>query len=232
MMTYLIVGGSSGIGLRIAEMLNGPERDVIIASRTKEKLPASLNAKHIKIDVTEEEITSDMLPESLQGIVYCPGSIKLKPFHRLKDIDFLNDFNINVMGAVRTIRTILPNLKKSEDGSSVVLFSSVAVDTGMSYHTSIASSKGAIQGLTRSLAAELAPDIRVNAIAPSLTDTPLAQHFLSTDQKRKLAAEHHPLQRYGKPEDSAHLAVFLLEDKSSWITGQIFHVDGGMSSIR
>ena len=232
MMNYLIVGGSSGIGLKIAELLQGPGRDIIVVSRTKDKMPDNLNVRHIQIDITEETVTGDMLPESLNGIVYCPGTIKLRPFHRLTDEDFLNDFKVNVMGAVRTIRAALPNLKKSENGASIVLFSTVAADTGMSFHASIASSKGAIQGLTRSLAAECAPHIRVNAIAPSLTDTPLAHQFLSTDQKRKLAAERHPLQRYGKPEDSAKLAVFLLGNDYSWITGQVFHVDGGMSSTR
>ncbi len=229
MINYLIVGGSSGIGLKVAELLQGAGKEVIIASRTREKLPDNFQLKHIQIDVTQEVLSDDMLPESLQGVVYCPGTIKLRPFHRLKDDDFLNDFTVNVMGAVRTLRACLPKLKKSTGGASVVLFSTVAVDTGMPYHASIASAKGAIQGLTRSLAAELAPDIRVNAIAPSLTDTPLAQQFLSTD---KLAAERHPMQRYGKPEDCANLAVFLLGKESSWITGQIFHVDGGMSSIK
>jgi NAD(P)-dependent dehydrogenase (short-subunit alcohol dehydrogenase family) len=232
MMNYLIVGGSSGIGLKVAELLQESGKEIIIVSRTREKLPENFQSKHMQIDVTQEVLSDDMLPESLQGVVYCPGTIKLRPFHRLKDDDFLNDFTVNVMGAVRTLRSCLPKLKKSGGGTSIVLFSTVAVDTGMSYHASIASAKGAIQGLTRSLAAELAPEIRVNAIAPSLTDTPLAHQFLSTDQKRKLAAERHPLQRYGRPEDCANLAVFLLGSESSWITGQIFHVDGGMSSIK
>ncbi len=232
MKNYLIVGGSSGIGLKIAQLLQGPEREIIIASRKRENVPEHFHAGHIEIDISEQAFDDEMLPETLQGVVYCPGTIKLRPFHRLKDDDFVNDFSINVMGAVRTVRVCLPLLKKSAEGASIVLFSTVAVETGMPYHASIASAKGAVQGLTRSLAAEFAPEIRVNAIAPSLTDTPLAQQFLSTDQKRKLAAERHPLQRYGKPEDCAHLAVFLLENESSWITGQIFHVDGGMSSIK
>ncbi len=230
--SYLIVGGSSGIGLKISELLGKSGRETIIASRTKEKLPENLQAGHIQTDVTTDVLSDDMLPELLEGVVYCPGTIKLRPFHRLKDDDFLNDFMVNVIGAVRTVRACLPRLKKAGNSASVVFFSTVAVDTGMPYHASIASAKGAIQGLTRSLAAELAPQIRVNTIAPSLTDTPLAEQFLSTEQKRKLAAERHPLQRYGKPEDCANLAVFLLGEESSWITGQVFHVDGGMSSIK
>ncbi|UCH80784.1 MAG: SDR family oxidoreductase [Nitrospiraceae bacterium] len=210
MINYLIVGGSSGIGLKITELLQSPGREIIVASRESEKLPENFHARHIRIDAKEEMFTGTMLPESLQGVVYCPGTIKLRPFHCLKDDDFLNDFTVNVMGAVRTIRACLPHLKNSTKGASIVLFSTVAVETGMPYHASIASAKGAVLGLTRSLAAEFAPDIRVNAIAPSLTDTPLAQQFISTDQKRKLAAERHPLKRYGKPEDCAHLAVFLL----------------------
>ena len=231
-MHYLIVGGSSGIGLKIDELLEASGRESVIASRSREKLPGQFPSKHVQIDVTQEEFKDDMLPETLQGVVYCPGTIKLRPFHRLKDDDFLEDFWVNVMGAVRTVRSCLPLLKNSKEGASIVLYSTIAVETGMPYHASIAAAKGALQGLTLSLAAEFAPDIRVNAIAPSLTDTPLVQQFLATDKKRKLAAERHPLLRYGKPQDCAHVAVFLLGTQSSWITGQIFHVDGGMSAIR
>lgn len=231
-MNYLIVGGSSGIGLKVAELLHGPGREIIVATRSREKVPEKFRSRHMQIDATEDEFAVEMLPESLQGLVYCPGSIRLRPFHRLTDDDFLNDFAVNVMGAVRTVRACLQHLKRSAEGASIVLFSTVAVEIGMPYHASVASAKGAVQGLTRSLAAELAPEIRVNAIAPSMTNTPLAQQFLSTDEKRKVAAERHPLKRYGKPEDAANLAVFLLGEQSSWITGQIFHVDGGMSSIK
>jgi NAD(P)-dependent dehydrogenase (short-subunit alcohol dehydrogenase family) len=182
--------------------------------------------------VTKDEFPKDHLPESLQGLVYCPGTIRLRPFHRLSDNDFLEDFTINVLGAVKAIRASLPLLKKSSSGASIVLFSTVAVQTGMPFHASIASAKGAIEGLTRSLAAELAPSIRVNAIAPSLTETPLAQSLLSNDQKRQMAADRHPLKRFGQPEDIANLTVFLLDPGTSWITGEIFHVDGGMSAVR
>jgi NAD(P)-dependent dehydrogenase (short-subunit alcohol dehydrogenase family) len=149
----------------------------------------------------------------------------------LQDEDFLEDFRVNTLGAVRAIRTFLPLLKRSER-ASIVLFSTVAVRTGMSFHASIASAKGAIEGLTRSLAAEFAPKIRVNAIAPSLTDTPLAASLLATEQKRQVADKRHPLQRVGQPEDIANAAVYLLDQQSSWVTGQILHVDGGMSSLK
>lgn len=229
---YLIIGGSSGIGLQIVNALDDPQNRLFVASRSQDKLPDTPNLTYIHHDVTEEEFQTDQLPESLQGLVYCPGTIRLRPFHRLKDEEFVEDFRINVLGAVRSIRACFPLLKKSSSGASIVLFSTVAVQIGMAYHASIASAKGAIEGLTRSLAAEFAPHIRVNAIAPSLTDTPLAQQLLSNDQKRKMAEERHPLKRVGTPQDMADLAVFLLQHQASWITGQIFHVDGGMSSVR
>ena len=149
----------------------------------------------------------------------------------MKDEDFLADFNLNVLGAVKSIRTVLPCLKHAED-ASIVLFSTVAVQTGMAFHASIASAKGAVEGLTRTLAAEFAPRIRVNAIAPSLTDTPLASKLLSREDSRKAAAERHPLKRVGKPEDVAAAATFLLSDDSSWMTGQVLALDGGMSAIK
>ena len=156
----------------------------------------------------------------------------MRPFHRLKESDFLADLQINLLGAVKAIQACLPGLKKAENPSSIVLFSTVAVGTGMPFHASIASAKGALEGLTRSLAAEFAPKIRVNAVAPSLTDTNLAKTLLSDDGKRSAAADRHPLKRFGTPGDIAAAATFLLEDASSWITGQVMAVDGGMGSLR
>ena len=156
----------------------------------------------------------------------------MRPFRQLKPEDFAADFDINLLAAVKTIQSCLPKLKNTNNTASIVLFSTVAVQTGMAYHASIASSKGAVEGLTRSLAAELAPKIRVNCIAPSLTDTPMAARLLSSDHKREANAERHPLKRFGQPEDIANLAIFLIENHSDWITGQILHVDGGMSSIK
>lgn len=171
-------------------------------------------------------------PEVVDGLVYAPGSINLKPFNRLSVDDFKNDFEINVLGAVKMIQKLLPNLKKSES-ASVVLFSSVAAKLGMPFHASIAASKNAVEGLTKSLAAEFsAQKIRVNAIAPSLTDTNLASQLLATPEKREASAKRHPLQRVGTAEEIAEMAAFLVSDKSSWITGQVFGIDGGMGSVK
>jgi NAD(P)-dependent dehydrogenase (short-subunit alcohol dehydrogenase family) len=164
-------------------------------------------------------------------LVYFPGSINLKPFRGLKESDFLNDFNINVLGAIKSIQTYTPNLQLS-DKASIVLFSTVAVQTGMPFHASIAVSKGAIEGLTRSLAAEFAPKIRVNCVAPSLTHTPMAERLLSTPEKIEASANRHPLKKIGEPKDLANMVEFLLSENASWITGQIMHVDGGMGSIK
>ena len=143
----------------------------------------------------------------------------------------LEEFQLNALGAATTIQQALPSLKES-DSASVVMFSTVAVQTGLPFHASIAMAKGAVEGLTRSLAAELSPAIRVNAIAPSLTDTPLAENLVNTEQKRQASAERHPLKRIGDPDDLASLANWLLSDASKFITGQILHADGGMSSVR
>jgi NAD(P)-dependent dehydrogenase (short-subunit alcohol dehydrogenase family) len=188
-------------------------------------------AHHITIDITKEELQLDQLPDSLDGMVYCPGSINLKPFHRITDQEFMDEFNLNVMGAVRTVRSILPILKNSS-ASSIVFFSTIAAQQGMPFHASIATAKGALEGLTRSLAAELAPKVRVNCISPSLTNTPLAARLLATEEKKKASDERHPLKRIGEPTDLAQLAAFLISPQSSWITGQVIHADGGMSALR
>jgi len=195
-------------------------------------LTETAGVHHLAFDVSAEFLDLDALPEILHGLVYCPGSIVLKPFQRLSIDDFLADFNLNLLGAVKVVQGCLTRLKKSPTGSSIVLFSTVAVQTGMAFHASVASAKGAVEGLTRALAAEFAPRIRVNAIAPSLTETPLAENLLSNEDKRRAAAERHPLKRIGSPRDIAQLAVHLLSDNGSWITGQIMHVDGGMGSLR
>ena len=186
----------------------------------------------IPLDVTAETLDLETLPETLQGLVYCPGTIVLKPFQRLTIDDFKEDFNINLLGAVKVIQGCLKQLKKSPTGASIVLFSTVAVNTGMPFHASVASAKAAVEGLTRSLAAEFAPRIRVNAIAPSLTDTPLAQNLLSSEEKRKASADRHPLKRIGTPQEIACAAAHLLSDAGAWITGQVLPIDGGMSSLR
>ncbi|MBL29880.1 MAG: oxidoreductase [Flavobacteriaceae bacterium] len=224
----LIIGGSSGIGLEIVRKLN-KEHNIFVASRTNESIE-SLDHKFIKIDVTKDSLDPSLLPDSLDGLVYCPGSINLRPFRGLKPETFVEDFNLNVMGAIKTISAVLKNLNNA-DHSSIVLFSTVAVQTGMPFHSSIAVSKGAIEGLTRSLAAELAPKVSINAIAPSLVNTPLAEKFLNSESKMERAMDRHPLKKVGSPEELANTAVYLLLN-SSWITGQIIGVDGGIGTLK
>lgn len=222
-MTTLIVGGSSGIGKEIAVQLTKQGHTVLTACRTP------TDYQHQNYDVLNPGQLE--LPDTLDGVVYCPGSINLKPFHRLSAEEMLHEFQLNALGAATVIQQALPALKKS-DQASILLFSTVAVQAGMNFHASIAMAKGAVEGLTRSLAAELAPSIRVNAIAPSLNNTPLASSLTNNDAKLKAASERHPLKSIGDPADTAALAVFLLSPQAKWITGQILHADGGLSSLR
>jgi 3-oxoacyl-[acyl-carrier protein] reductase len=228
MKNILLIGGSYGIGLAIAKELQF-ENNVYIASRSNENL-SDVKATHIPFDVSTDVLDISKLPTVIDGLVYCPGSINLRPFKGIKPEAFESDLQINFISLVKVIQSVLPNLLASEQ-ASIVTFSSVAATMGMPFHTSVSASKGAIEGFAKSLAAEYAPKIRVNVIAPSLTDTPLADKFLNNETKQEKSAERHPLKRFGKPEDSAQMATFLLSDKSSWISGQIFHVDGGMSTL-
>ena len=226
----LIVGASSGIGHALAELLQAEGATLFTASRRE---PEGIKSQHHVWDVTQPaDGVFDGLPDVLHGIVYAPGTINLKPFQRLSVADFQQDFQINVLGAVATIQANLARLRKA-NGASIVLFSTVAVQTGMGFHASVAIAKGAIEGLTVSLAAELAPvKIRCNAIAPSLTDTPLAANLLSSDEKKEAGAKRHPLGRVGTAQDVAVFAKLLLSDEGSWVTGQIIGVDGGMGNLK
>ncbi len=231
-MNYLIIGGSTGIGAKLTELLLEQGHEVIVASRkASERLEAKKGLTVADVDVTDEDADWSFLPETLDGMAYCAGSINLKPFKRLTMADFNADFSINLTGAVNTIQAALSGLKKSKAGS-IVLFSSVAVQRGLTFHASISAAKGAIEGLTRALSAELAPGIRVNALALSLTDTPLAQELLSTEKKREAGNDRHPLKRVGEPKDAASIASFMLSPEASWITGQVIGVDGGMGTIQ
>ncbi len=194
-----IVGGSSGIGLELVKVLNDDHHEIYVGSRTADTLAEIPGVHHLMFDIKDELLDLETLPKTLQGLVYCPGTIVLKPFQRLTIDDFREDFNINLLGAVRVIQGCIKQLKKSPSGASIVLFSTVAVNTGMPFHASVASAKAAVEGLTRSLAAEFAPRIRVNVIPPSLTDTPLVQNLLSSEEKRKALADRHPLKRVGTP---------------------------------
>ena len=230
MSNYLIVGASSGIGKAIAEDLAKAGHQVY-GTFNKNACNSQESLQYHSLDVLSENYDLSFLPDKIDGIVYCPGSIVLKPFHRIKAEDFLSDYQLQTIGAIKTIQAVLPRLKESSNGS-VVLFSTLAVQTGLNFHSLVASSKGAIEGLTKALAAEFAPSIRVNCIAPSLTDTPLAGSLLNTEEKRLANAQRHPLKRIGTAEDISNLACFLLSDKSTWMTGQILHLDGGMSVLK
>jgi NAD(P)-dependent dehydrogenase (short-subunit alcohol dehydrogenase family) len=189
------------------------------------------NLSYHALNVLDEKIDLSFLPERIDGIAFCPGAIALRPFARIQPVDFIADYNLQVVGAIKVIQAALPALKNA-DQASIVLFSTVAVQLGLNFHSLVSASKGAIEGLTKSLAAELAPKIRVNAIAPSLTNTPLAASLLNSDQKVEANAERHPLKRVGQPEDISAMAAFLLSPKTSWITGQILSVDGGMGVLK
>lgn len=231
MKNYLIIGASSGIGQALAKILTD-NQDQVYGTYHQHPIDHGAVNFHVQaLDVMSETVELEDLPDSLDGLVYCPGSINLRPFARIKPKDFVKDYELQVVGAIKVIQAMLGRLKKSEQ-ASIVLFSTVAVQTGFPFHAQVAASKGAIEGLVRSLGAELAPTIRVNGIAPSLTNTPLASRLLSTPEKIEANAQRHPLKKIGTPEDLAEMAAFLLSEKSAWMSGQILHVDGGMSSLK
>ena len=224
--TIFIVGGSSGIGQELVNLIK-EDYNIITASRN----PGNGENRDIasfSLDVTSETMDFSGLPESLDGFVYCPGSINLKPFKMLSPETFEKDMELNFTGLVRVLKEIMPRFNP---GASLVFFSTVAVGTGMPFHTSVAASKGAIEGFARALAAEYAPQFRVNVIAPSLVDTPLAKRLLNNEKKQQMMADRHPLKRVGTPADIARMAAFLLSEDSSWTTGQVLGVDGGISTL-
>ncbi len=228
MKNYLIIGGSSGIGKATAELLSSEGHQVTATYNQKATESSKVNYIFLNVD---EDLDQLKIPDVLDGLVYCPGAIDLKPFSRIKPESFLEDFQLQVLGAIKVLQKAEKALKASQS-ASVVLFSTVAVQHGFNFHTKVSTSKGAIEGLVRALAAEWSPKVRVNAIAPSLTDTPLAAKLLSTDEKKEANAQRHPLKKIGAAHDIAHMVQFLLSEKSGWITGQVYAVDGGMSSLK
>ena len=226
MKTIIIVGGSKGIGNAIVNELSETHK-IINISRTAPET-SHPNVTHYSCD-----ILTDDLPEieEVDGLVYCPGSINLKPVSRLSLDDFRNDFEINVLGAVKSIQKYLPQLKKGTS-PSILLFSTVASKLGMPFHASVAASKSAVEGLVKSLGAELAPGIRVNAIAPTVTDTQLASKLLRNEKMVENITERHPLKKFLNPEEVAATAAFLMSDKAASFSGQIFEMDCGIVSFK
>lgn len=225
---YVIVGASSGIGFELAKKLS-TSNNITALSRSEKEVNTLSNTTYYSVDISEENPNFPVLDKPIDGLIYCPGTINLKPFRSLRAEDYLNEWNINFLGAVKTIKHFLPQLQQAEN-SSIVLFSTVAVQTGMAFHASIAAAKGAVEGLTRSLAAEFAPKVRVNAVAPSLTNTPLADKLINAEAKLKSAEDRHPLKKIGQPNDIANAVLYLLD--ANWVTGQIISIDGGMSALR
>lgn len=226
MRRILIVGGSMGIGNALLQLLID-DHEIISFSRN------AVDLQHVHLVEHNLDITSDDLPdiEQLDGLVYCPGSINLKPISLLSIEDFRNDFEINVIGAVKVIKHYHKALLKGKD-SAVVLFSTVAARMGMPYHASVAASKAAVEGLTKSLASEYANKIRFNAIAPTVTDTQLASKLLRNDKSRENIKERHPYKKILSPKEVANLAQYLLSEQSSAISGQIFPIDAGIVSVK
>ncbi|MEM9409856.1 MAG: SDR family oxidoreductase [Planctomycetota bacterium] len=232
---YLVVGGSSGIGLELVKTLSASGNEVLVFSRTWEHGLLD-RVQHQTFNVVDDDPSQLSLPDSLNGMAYCPGSINLKSIRALTLETVRADFELNVIGAVKVVQAVIKSLKsganQSGTTSSILFYSTVAVGQGIPMHASVAASKGAIEGLTRSIAADLSPQIRANCIAPALTKTPLAQAFFSSEEKAAKLAQMYPLGRTGVASDIAEMSAFLLGPKSSWLTGQVIGIDGGMSSIK
>ena len=234
---YLIVGANGGVGEAIARRLASQGHALVLTAREEgavRPLADESGATIVKLDVTQSDdfgALGQAVADGLDGIAYAAGTITLKPFERLTDQDFINDFQVNALGAAKVIQACLSGLAEAERGAGIVLFSTVAVDQGFAAHASIAMAKGAVVGLARSLAAEYAPQVRGNVIAPSLLDTPLGQTVAGNARMADAVAKMHPIPRLGQAEDVAGLAAFLMSD-GTWITGQVFGVDGGRSTLR
>ena len=231
-----VFGGTGSIGKALSIKLKEEGYDPIIIARNEEDLKdisEKINCEYKVCDILDfqriKEI-SDEYKDQISGIAYCVGSINLKPLKMAKDEDFINAFKINTLGAINAIKFNQETLAKNK--GSVLLFSTIAVKQGFTNHTIVSTAKGAIEGLTLSLAAEFAPKIKVNCIAPSLTDAKMTQKLINNETIKKAIENMHPLPKIGSGEDFSDIGSFLLSDKNNWITGQIFHIDGGRSSLR
>lgn len=231
---YIIAGGSRGIGLQIVNRLRKEASRILVCSRKLDELQIDDVVQHFTCDFAQGDCCLPESPEPIHGVVYCPGTINLRSFRSLKREDFLNDIQVNFLGAVNFLQQCYSglNLESNVANRSVVLFSTVAVSQGLPMHSSIAAAKGAVEGLMRSLAAEWAPKIRVNCIAPALTETPLASKFFANESAREAMNARYPLGRTGRADELAAVATFLLSEDAGWITGQTFGVDGGLSTVR
>jgi NAD(P)-dependent dehydrogenase (short-subunit alcohol dehydrogenase family) len=234
----IILGANGGIGEALARRLSADGHELFLTAREKDRiadLADELGARSASLDVMDDEAIAEVVGsadrgDGIAGLAYCVGSIVLKPLKAVGSKDFVDTFRLNTVGAAMVVKAAEKGLKKA--GGSVVLFSTVAVQQGFNNHSVISAAKGGIEGLTRALAAELAPRVRVNAIAPSITDTGIAQKLLSSEQMAKGLADMHPAGRYGQPDDVAAMASMLLQNDAGWITGQVISVDGGRGALR
>ncbi len=230
----LIIGASGGIGLATALQLQNEGHNVYGTYFKNEQVVSEyplINWLPLDLSNLDSLHWIEKLPEQLDGLFYAVGKVTLKPFNRISLQDFLEDYKLQTLGAIHVVQQVLSHLKKSNQ-ASVVFCSSVASQIGFPFHALIGSSKGAIEGVTKSLAAEYAPTIRFNAIAPSITATKLTAQFINSPEKRAIQDSKHPMKRIGETEDVAQLASFLLSNKSAWMTGQIIPMDGGISAIK
>lgn len=224
---YVFAGASSAMAVQAMKAIKERGHKVIGISRSE------VNPGYDEFYTVDSYKVGNFpkIEGAVNGLAYFPGTINLKPFNRINEADFTADFSVNALGAAAFVQAYLPNLKNAET-PSIVLFSTVAVATGMPFHASVSMAKGAVEGLTRSLAAEFAPKIRVNCIAPSLTDTPLAEKLLGSPEKLEAGKNRNPLKQIGTTQDLASAIIFLLSEDSNWITGQVLAVDGGMGAVR
>jgi NAD(P)-dependent dehydrogenase (short-subunit alcohol dehydrogenase family) len=235
----IVYGGSGGIGGALARRLAASGGRLLLVGRDDARLAriaGETGARMVAGDVRDPDLFGRVVEaigeDPVRGLAYATGTITLRPLAKLDDDAFLDDWTVNLLGAVRAIRAALPGLRRAQEGAAVVLFSSVAAGQGFSAHASIGSAKAAVEGLVRSLAAELAPAVRVNAVAPGLTRTPLAAAMTANEAMAKAIAGLNPIPRLGEPDDIAAAAEYLMGPSAGWVTGQVVAVDGGRSTLR